>query len=95
MLAEDGPKGAAVADPPAVGAAGVELALRLLSGQVPPDGPVLLEPVLWSNADEAGLAALAAVADPNVDPLWPLGLTIPGWTDYATEDVTACKSPSE
>jgi ribose transport system substrate-binding protein len=95
LLAGDGPTGAAVADPPAIGGAGVELALRLLSGQVPPDGPVLVEPMIWTNVDEAGLAALAAAADPNVDPLWPLGLTIPGWTDYTTADAIACKGPGE
>src|SRR6185436_10610149 len=40
LLAADGPKGAAVTNPPSVGGAGVKLALQLLSGQKPTSNTV-------------------------------------------------------
>jgi ribose transport system substrate-binding protein len=30
---------------------------------------------------------------PGLDPLWPLGLEIPGWTTYTPEQAVACKGP--
>lgn len=95
LLTEEGLVGAAVTNPPAVGGAGVELALRILNGNAPADKAVLVNPEIWNNADDAGLATMTAAADPNIDPLWPLGLTVPDWTTYTKEEIIACKGPGE
>ena len=95
LLNEEGLQGAAVTNPPSVGGAGVELALRILGGEAPAEHDVLVTPVLWENVTEAGKASLAEAADPNIDPLWPLGLTIDGWTDYTKDEIIACKGPGE
>ena len=60
-----------------------------------PDGKILLTPQLWDNVSEEGKAALAAAADPSLDPSWPLGLSIPDWTTYSKEQLLACKAPGE
>lgn len=95
LLNESGLVGAAVTNPPAVGGAGVALALKILSGNAPADHKVLVSPEIWNNADEAGRATLTAAADPSIDPLWPLGLTVPGWTNYSKAEIIACKGPGE
>jgi ribose transport system substrate-binding protein len=95
LLNEEGLSGAAVTNPPAVGGAGVELALRILNGQAPADQNVLVQPELWENVTEEGKASLTEAADPNIDPLWPLGLTVPDWTTYSKEEIIACKGPGE
>ncbi len=95
LLEEEGLEGAAVTNPPAVGGAGVELALRILNGDVPDDKNVLVSPELWENVTEEGKAQLTEAADPDIDPLWPLGLTVEDWTDYSKEEIIACKGPGE
>ena len=32
---------------------------------------------------------------PGLDPNWPLGLQIDGWTTYTPEQAIACKGPNE
>ncbi len=95
-----GLKGAAVTNTAAVGGAGVTLALKLLSGQTvttSPDAPqantVLLDPVLVDNLTDAGKAQLKAWQSvPGMDPLWPLSLSIDGWTTYDPNTVpSSCK----
>jgi ribose transport system substrate-binding protein len=95
LLAADGPKGAAVTNPPAVGGAGLNLALQLLAGQKPAATTVHVTPELWDNTTDAGKAALTAAADPKINKLWPLGLTIKDWTDYSKDEIIACKGPGE
>jgi ribose transport system substrate-binding protein len=95
LLNEEGLVGAAVTNPPSVGGAGVELALQILNGEAPEDHQVLVTPELWSNATPEGTTQLTEAADPNIDPLWPLGLTIPDWTDYSRDEIIACKGPGE
>lgn len=95
LLNEQGLVGAAVTNPPAVGGAGVALALKILNGEAPADHKVLVSPELWNSADDAGKAKLKEAADPSIDPLWPLGLTVPGWTNYTKAEIIACKGPGE
>ena len=95
LLEEEGLVGAAVTNPPAVGGAGVELALRILNGDAPAEQDVLVTPELWSNDTEEGKAQLTEAADPAIDPLWPLGLTVTDWTTYSKEEIIACKGPGE
>lgn len=91
----DGLTGAAVTNPGSVGGAGVALAIRILDGQAPAEKTVLVDPELWENATEEGRAKLAAAANPDLDPEWPVSVTIPGWTTYTMEQIIACKGPGE
>jgi len=82
--------GAAVTNTAAVGGAGVTMAVKLLEGKpiVQSAGAgrpntVLLDPVLLDNTTDAGKAGLKAWQSvPGLDPLWPLALSIAGWTTY-------------
>ena len=93
-------KGAAVTNTAAVGGAGITLALQLLNGETvatsadaPQANTVLLDPVLVDNLTDEGKAQLQAWQSvPNMDPLWPLSLSIDGWTTYDPNTVPAsCK----
>ncbi len=95
-----GLKGAAVTNTASVGGAGITLALKLLSGETVTADPnagrantVLLDPVLLDNTTDAGKTALKAwVSVPGLDQLWPLSLSIQGWTTYDPNTVPAtCK----
>ena len=95
-----GLKGAAVTNTAAVGGAGITLALKLLNGETVTTSPgapqantVLLDPVLVDNLTPDGQAALKAWQSvPGMDPLWPLSLSIDGWTTYDPNTVPAsCK----
>jgi ribose transport system substrate-binding protein len=94
-----GLKGAAVTNTASVGGAGITLALKLLNGEtVTATDPtkantILLDPVLVDNLTDAGKAELKAWQSvPGMDPLWPLSLSIDGWTTYDPNTVPAsCK----
>lgn len=83
-----GLEGAAVTNTAAVGGAGVNLALKLLGGETVTTDPsasqpntVLLKPVVAENTTDAGKALLKSWQVDGLDPLWPLGLKIDGYTD--------------
>jgi ribose transport system substrate-binding protein len=98
-----GLKGAAVTNTAAVGGAGVNLALKLLNNVSVETDPtaaqantVLLVPVLADNQSEEGKATLQSWQSvPGLDPNWPLGITIDGWTSYTPEQAVACKGPND
>lgn len=95
-LAEtDGLVGAAVTNPGSVGGAGVALAVDILNGEAPENKTVLVDPVLWENVTEEGRATIAEAQNPNLDPEWPVSVSIPGWTDYTMDQIIACKGPGE
>lgn len=92
--------GAAVTNTAAVGGAGVNLALKLLNGETvetaedaSQPNTVLLDPVLADNVSDEGLATLESWLVDGLDPLWPLGLRIEGWTTYTPEQAIACQGP--
>ncbi len=94
--------GAAVTNTAAVGGAGVALALKLLNGEAVQTDPaasqpntVLLTPVVADNVTDAGKAMLKSWQVDGLDPGWPLGLQIAGWTTYTPEQAVACKGPGE
>ncbi|CUH46602.1 ABC transporter substrate-binding protein [Ruegeria atlantica] len=89
----DGLNGAAVTNPGSVGGAGVALAVDVLNGNAPADKLVLVDPVLWENATDQGRATIEAAQNPNLDPEWPVSVTVPGWTDYTMEQIIACEGP--
>ena len=98
-----GLKGAAVTNTAAVGGAGVNLALKLLNGETVQTDPsatkpntVLLVPVVAENVTDAGKALLASWQSvPGLDPTWPLGIQIEGWTTFTPEQAIACKGPND
>jgi ribose transport system substrate-binding protein len=89
----DGLKGAAVTNPGSVGGAGVALAVDILNGNAPSETTVLVDPVLWENTSDEGRAIIEAAQNPNLDPEWPVSVTIPGWTDYSMDQIIACEGP--
>jgi ribose transport system substrate-binding protein len=102
LLTEEGLSGAAVTNTAAVGGAGVGLALKILNGETvqtdttaPQPNTVLLKPVLADNVSDAGKELLASWQVDGLDPLWPLGLQIDGYTTYTPEQAVACKGPGE
>ena len=91
----EGLQGAAVTNPGSVGGAGIALAVDILNGNAPDSSTVLVDPVLWENITDEGKATLAAAQNPNLDPEWPVSVSIPGWTDYSMEQIIACEGPGE
>ncbi len=92
--------GAAVTNTASVGGAGVNMAYKLLSGATVTasagagrPNTVLLDPQILDNTSDQGKADLQKwIAVPGMDPLWPLSLSIPNWTDYDPNGVPAsCK----
>ncbi|MBL4628049.1 MAG: ABC transporter substrate-binding protein [Roseicyclus sp.] len=83
--------GAAVTNPGSVGGAGIALAVDILNGNAPAETTVLVDPVLWENTTEEGRAIIAGAQNPDLDPEWPVSVSIPGWTDYSMEQIIACE----
>lgn len=95
LLNVEGLEGAAVTNPGSIGGAGVALALQILQGQAPAEQTVLVTPELWDNTAEEGRAKLEAAQNPDLDPEWPVSVSIPEWTTYTMEEIIACKGPGE
>jgi ribose transport system substrate-binding protein len=92
---------AAVTNTAAVGGAGVALALKLLNGETIKTDPsastpntVLLDPVLADNTTDAGKTELQSWLVDGLDPSWPLGLKVEGYTHYTPQQAIACKGPN-
>jgi ribose transport system substrate-binding protein len=95
-----GLEGVAVTNTAAVGGAGVNLALKLLNGETVETAgerpnTVLLDPVGADNVTDEGKELLASWQVDGLDPNWPLGLQIEGWTTYTPEQAVACVGPGE
>ena len=92
--------GAAVTNTASVGGAGVSVAYKLLSGGTVEQSAgagrpntILLDPQILDNTTDQGKADLQKwISVPGMDPLWPLSLSIPGYTDYDPNTVpSSCK----
>ena len=91
-LADEGLVGAAVTNPPAIGAVGVAIALDALTGKNPPQ-ETLLTPALFATGDTEGLEGLYAA---DQQPGWSTYVNIEPYTTYnGSADVAACKGPGE
>lgn len=97
-----GLEGAAVTNTAAVGGAGIGLALKLLNGetvQTDPTAPkpntVLLVPVVAADDSEEGRTTLQSWLVDGLDPTWPLGLQIEGFTTYTPQQAIDCKGPND
>ncbi|MEM7446003.1 MAG: ABC transporter substrate-binding protein [Pseudomonadota bacterium] len=91
----DGLVGAAVTNPGSVGGAGIALAVDILNGEAPAERVVLVDPVLWDNATDEGRATIEAAQNPDLDPEWPVSVSVPGWTDYTMDQIIACEGPGD
>ncbi len=91
-LADDGLVGAAVTNPPAIGAVGMAIAIDALTGQNP-DLVTTLTPNVYTTADTEELAAMYA---PDEQVGWSTYVNIEPYTSYdGSADVSACKAPGE
>jgi ribose transport system substrate-binding protein len=91
-LADEGLVGAAVTNPPAIGAVGVAIALDALTGGNPPQ-ETLLTPALFDSSDIEGLEGLYAA---DQQPGWSTYVNIDPYTTYnGSADVAACLGPGE
>ncbi|HVG47721.1 MAG TPA: ABC transporter substrate-binding protein [Rubellimicrobium sp.] len=95
LLSVEGLQGAAVTNPGSIGGAGVTLALQILKGQTPAEQTVLVNPEVWDNVSEEGRSKLEGAQNPNLDPEWPVSVSIPDWTTYSQDQIIACKGPGE
>jgi len=95
LLNEEGLTGAAVTNPASVGGAGVTLAIDVLNGDPPAEKAVLVDPVVWENTSPEGIELLEEANDPDIDPTWPLGISIPDFTTYSKDELLACVGPGE
>ncbi len=91
-LSDEGLVGAAVTNPPAIGAVGTAIAIDALLGKEP-ERVVTLTPKVFSTDNVEELEALYA---PDQPPGWSTYVNIPPYTSYqGKEDVIACKGPGE
>ena len=91
-LAEDGLIGAAVTNPPAIGAVGMSIALDALTGKNPPH-ETILTPKVFTTEDVDGLTAIYA---PDEQVGWSTYVDIEPYTHYnGSADVSACTAPGE
>jgi ribose transport system substrate-binding protein len=90
-LEGDGLTGAAVTNPPAIGAVGTSIALKALTG-ANPDHVVTLTPKVYATGD----SALPDLFAPDEQPGWSTFVNIAPYTSYAgSADVSACAGPGE
>jgi ribose transport system substrate-binding protein len=90
-LEGDGLVGAAVTNPPAIGAVGTSIALQALTGKNP-DHVVTLTPKVYATGD----SALNDLFAPDEQPGWSTFVNIEPYTSYSgSADVAACKGPGE
>lgn len=91
-LADEGLVGAAVTNPPAIGAVGVWIALEALVGHNPPR-ETILTPKVFATDNTEGLNAIYA---PDEQVGWSTYVDIEPFTHYhGSADVSACKAPGE
>lgn len=92
LLETEGMIGAAVTNPPAIGAVGLSIALDALTGKNP-EKVTLLTPQVFATGDAEGLSSLYA---PDQQPGWSTYVNIEPYTHYdGSADVSACKAPGE
>jgi ribose transport system substrate-binding protein len=91
---KDGLVGVAVSNSPAIGAAGLVVALDLLQKK---DRPHLVQVVYpqWDNTTDEGVAKLKAMYDPNGAPTDPVYGPIEGYGHFTAAQEKVCKGPGE
>ena len=82
--------GAAVSNPPAVGGAGLGLALDILAKKEHPH-LIKITPTIWNN--DTGMAELKKAYNPKLDPFYSVAVNVPPYTHYTMDQMIACKGP--
>jgi ribose transport system substrate-binding protein len=90
-LEGDGLTGAAVTNPPAIGAVGTSVALSALQGEDVPR-ETILTPEVFASDDQA---ALEQLYDPEQQPGWSTFVEIEPYTTYEAAQVSECVGPGE
>jgi ribose transport system substrate-binding protein len=93
-LKDSGLVGIAVTNPPAVGGAGLAVALAVLDGKKMPR-VIHLRPEVYDNTTPEGMEWLKSLYDPKVDPNYPVYSPVKPYTSYTIEQEKACKGPGE
>jgi ribose transport system substrate-binding protein len=93
-LKDAGVVGIAVTNPPAVGGAGLSVALDVLDGKQEPR-VIHLTPAVYDNTTPEGMAWLKSLYDPKVDPDLPVYSPVAPYTHYTVAQEKACKGPGE
>jgi ribose transport system substrate-binding protein len=93
-LKDAGLVGIAVTNPPAVGGAGLAVALAVLDGKKMPR-VIHLKPEVYDSSTPEGMEWLKSLYDPKVDPNYPVYSPVKPYTHYTIEQEKACKGPGE
>ena len=89
-MKDKGVTGAAVSNPPAVGAAGLGLALAVLDKKDVPH-MVKITPTVWDN--DNNVAELKKAYNPKLDPYYSDKIDIPPYTSFTMDQLIDCKGP--
>ena len=89
-MKDKGVTGAAVSNPPAVGAAGLGLALDVLDKKEQPH-VVKITPTVWDNT--TGMDQLKKAFDAKLDPYYSVAINIPPYTTFTMDQLVGCKGP--
>jgi ribose transport system substrate-binding protein len=89
-MKDKGVTGAAVSNPPAVGAAGLGLALAVLDKKDVPH-TVKITPTVWDN--DNNVAELKKAYNPKLDPYYSDKIDIPPYTSFTMDQLIDCKGP--
>ena len=84
------PTGAGVSNPPAVGAAGLGLALDVLQKKDAPHVVKVTPKVLDSEKD---LDKMKTAYDPKLNAYYSVAINIPPYTNFTMDQLLACKGP--
>jgi len=93
-LKDAGLVGINVTNPPAVGGAGLAVALDVLEGKEQPH-LIHLTPEVYDSSTPEGQAWLKSLYDPKVDPNNAVYSPVKPYTHYTVEQEKACKGPGE
>jgi ribose transport system substrate-binding protein len=93
-LKDAGLVGINVTNPPAVGGAGLAVALDVLEGKQHPH-VIHLTPEVYDSTTPEGAQWLKAYYDPKVDPALAIYSPVKPYTHYTIEQEKACKGPGE
>ncbi len=93
-LKDAGLVGINVTNPPAVGGAGLAVALDILAGKKQPR-VIHLTPEVYNSTTPEGMAWLKTYYDPKVDPNYPVYSGVKPYTSYTIAQEKACKGPGE
>jgi ribose transport system substrate-binding protein len=93
-LKDAGLVGLNVTNPPAVGGAGLSIALDVLEGKKVPR-VTHLTPKVYDNSTPEGIDWMKSLYDPKVDPNYPVYSPVEPYTHYTVEQEKTCKGPGE